>query len=438
MSRRTDAGVEEGVAVEDGFSLRRIAVSAFGPSLLWSVGVGAVLPVITLRALELGASVGTAALLVAVAAVTELLAAVPAGVVVDRIGERRALVLAGLLDAAACALALVATHLVVLALAVALTGPTFGVFLLARQSYLTAAAPFGIRARAMSTLGGVTRIGVFVGPLLGAVLVDRWGPRAAFGLAVLASLAAAALAWSARDLGAHHRHPTRNGAERVAVRTVVRRHRRVLLTVGVGVLALGLARSARVVVVPLWCEHVGLDAAQTSLAFAAAAGVEVLLFYPAGSVMDRWGRLAVALPVSMLLGVGLLVLPLTTTLAGVAVVSLLMGVGNGLGSGVVMTLGADAAPADGRAPFLGVWRLLSLVGHNGAAVVVAAVATVSGVAVASVVVGVLSLLGGAWLVRWVPGYDPTSRARRHGTRSSSGPDPGTPGANRTEDVGTEP
>ncbi|MGL5816490.1 MAG: MFS transporter [Phycicoccus sp.] len=424
--------------MEEGFSLRRVAVPAFGPSLLWSVGVGAVVPVITLRALELGASVGTAALLVALAAVTELLAAVPAGVVVGRIGERRALALAGLLDAAACALALVATHLAVLALAVALTGPTFGVFLLARQSYLTVAAPLDVRARAMSTLGGVTRIGMFAGPLLGAVLVARWGPRAAFGLAVLASLAAAALAWCARDLGAHHRHPARSVAEHVGVSSVVRRHRRVLLTVGVGVLALGLARSARIVVVPLWSEYIGLDAAQTSLAFAAAAGVEVLLFYPAGSVMDRWGRLAVALPVSALLGAGLLVLPLTTTPAGVAAVSLLMGVGNGLGSGIVMTLGADAAPADGRAQFLGVWRLLSLVGHNGAAVVVGAVATVSGVAVASVVVGALSLVGGAWLARWVPGYDPTSLARRDGRGSSSGPTPATPAANRAEDVGTEP
>ena len=151
---------------------------------------------------------------------------------------------------------------------------------------------------------------------------------------------------------------------------VVRQNRRVLLTVGLGVLAIGLARSSRVVVVPLWAEHVGLDAAQTSLVFAAAALVEVVLFYPAGTVMDRHGRVWVAVPVTLLLGLGLLALPLTTTLAGVGALALLMGVGNGLGSGIVMTLGADAAPTAGRAPFLGVWRLLSLVGHNGAALVV--------------------------------------------------------------------
>ena len=397
--------------VED-FSLRRIAVPAFGPSAIWSIGAGAVLPVVALSARGLGASVGLAALFVGIATVSEFAAAVPAGVLVERIGERRALVLAGLADAAACALALFAPSLWVLALAVLLLGPSGSVFLLARQSYLTAAAPVHLRARAMSTLGGVTRVGLFVGPLLGAPVVARWGPQGAFGVAVVAGVLAAALAWRTPDLGSHHA-ASGTGASRVPVRQVVAHHRRVLLTVGLGVLAIGLARSSRVVVVPLWAEHIGLDAAQTSLVFAAAALVEVVLFWPAGTVMDRHGRVWVAVPVSLLMGAGLLCLPLTTSLLGVAALALLMGVGNGLGSGIVMTLGADAAPEAGRAPFLGVWRLLSLVGHNGASVVVAAVAAVASIGVASVTVGLLTLAGGAWLARWLPEYDPRRDPREH-------------------------
>ena len=393
--------------VTEDFSLRRIAVPAFGPSVIWSVGAGAVLPVVALSARGLGASVGLAALFVGITTVAEFAAAVPAGVLVERIGERRALVLAGLADAGACLLALLAPSLWVLALAVLLLGPSGSVFLLARQSYLTAAAPVAVRARAMSTLGGVTRIGLFAGPLVGAPLVARWGPQAAFAVAVVAGVVAAGLAWATPDLGSHHGTAARS--ERVPVRRVVARHRRVLLTVGLGVLAIGLARSSRVVVIPLWSEHVGLDAAQTSLVFAAAALVEVVLFWPAGTVMDRHGRVWVAVPVAVLMGLGLVALPLTTSLAGVAALAMLMGVGNGLGSGIVMTLGADAAPAAGRAPFLGVWRLLSLVGHNGASVVVAVVAAVASIGVASVTVGLLTLAGGAWLARWLPQYDPRRR-----------------------------
>ncbi len=393
------------------FSLRRIAVPAFGPTVAWSVGMGATMPVIVLSARGLGASVSLAALFVGLGTVSELVSAVPAGVLVDRMGERRALVLAGLADAAAALLAMLAPSLWVFGLAIALAGPTGAVFLLARQSYLTAAAPASMRARAMSTLGGVARIGMFVGPLLGAPVVHAWGPQAAFGLAVVGGVVAAVVAWASPDLGVHTRPSTPGEVvARVGVVEVVRRHRTVLLTVGLGVLAIGLARSSRVVVVPLWAEGIGLTAAQTSLVFGAAGLVEALLFYPAGSLMDRRGRVWVALPVTVTLGLGLLVLPLTSTLAAVGAVTLLMSVGNGLGSGIVMTLGADAAPAEGRAPFLGVWRLLSLVGHNGASVVVGAVAAVASIGAASITVGVLTLVGGAWLLRWLPRYDPRRRA----------------------------
>ena len=41
---------------------------------------------------------------------------------------------------------------------------------------------------------------------------------------------------------------------------------------------------------------------------------------------------------------------------------MIAGVGNGLGSGINMTLGADFAPPSERGEFLGVWRLMSDVG----------------------------------------------------------------------------
>ena len=57
-----------------------------------------------------------------------------------------------------------------LCLAVTATGATNAVFVLARQSYLTEAIAPGLRARALSTLGGMSRIGMFAGPFLGAAV----------------------------------------------------------------------------------------------------------------------------------------------------------------------------------------------------------------------------------------------------------------------------
>lgn len=361
---------------------------------------------LALTARDLGASVSMAALIVAVSVASEFVCSVPVGMFIDRVGERVALTAGGLLMVVVGGLGWFAGSLGVLVLATALLGPAGGVLIVARQSFLGEVVAPGQRARAMSTLGGVARIGWFVGPLLAAPLIAVHGARAGFLVLAGAGLADAALTWWSMDLPGTR---SARGADRPAtppMRVTIRRHAKVLLTLGSGVLVIGLARASRTVIVPLWAEHIGLGAHDVAVLFGLANGVEMLLFFPAGWVMDRFGRVWVAVPVALGFAVALLLLPLTSTTAGLAAALAGMAVANGLGSGIVMTLGADAAPANGRAAFLGVWRLSSLIGVNGAAVLVASVAGLAGLGVASVTLGVLCGLGGVWLGHWVPRFDP--------------------------------
>jgi hypothetical protein len=107
--------------------------------------------------------------------------------------------------------------------------------------------------------------------------------------------------------------------------------------------------------------------------------------------------------------VGSLLLPLTDGAPGVAAVMVLIAAGNGLGSGIVMTIGADTAPTQGRLQFLGGWRLCGDVGNSGGPLLVAGVAAVAPLATACVVIGVLGLAGAGWVGRWTGALD---RARR--------------------------
>jgi len=402
-----------GMSAAQEFSLRRIAVPAFAPSAIWAIGNGATLPIIALSGRELGASVSLAAILVGLTAAAEFVFAVPAGIFVARVGEQRGLLVAAGVDALGAGLCWWAPNLMVLALGLVLIGPSSAIFLISRQSYLTAVAPVYMRARAMSMLGGVTRVGWLVGPLIGAAVVARFGTQAAYAVAVAAGLLAMLVTHLSRGLEVDEvvGAGSRSGLpEQVRVLEVVKVHRRVLATVGTGVLAIAMARSGRAVAIPLWGEQIGLSPARISLIFGAGVLVEVLIFYPSGLLMDRRGRVIVAVPTTILLGLSLILLPLTTTALGLTAVSLLTGLGNGLGSGIVMTLGADAAPQVGRAQFLSVWRLLSLVGHNGSPLAIAAITALSGLAPALIAVGVASILGGGWLAIWLPGHDPRRRA----------------------------
>jgi MFS family permease len=389
----------------DAFSLRVIAVPAFGPTVLGALGQGAVLPVMVLRARELGASVTVAAGMVALVGFALMLAALPAGAVVSRIGETRALKAAALVEVGAMLTGALAPSLWVLAIGTAALGFEGAVFNLARQAYLTDAVPLSMRARALSTLGGVNRIGLFIGPFVGALAVHQGGIRAAYLVGAVAAFAAFLLVALGPDLTAHHEAAAvqRSGA---SVWSVLASHRRTLLTLGGGILVIAGARACRTSVLPLYAESIGISASDTSLVFGIAGAVDMLLFYPAGLVMDRWGRAWIAVPTVLVLGVGMMLLPLTHSIVPLTLVAMVMAFGNGIGSGIVMTLGADAAPPQARPQFLGGWRLMADLGGTAGPLLVGGIALVAPLAAAIVTVGALSFLGGGWLAYWVPRFDP--------------------------------
>ena len=109
--------------------------------------------------------------------------------------------------------------------------------------------------------------------------------------------------------------------------SVLAEHRHILLTLGVGVLVISAARATRQSIVPLWAESIGVDAATTAVIFGISAGVDILLFYPGGAIMDRFGRVYVAVPTMIVLGLGFVLLPLTTGATSVGLVAALMGSG---------------------------------------------------------------------------------------------------------------
>jgi MFS family permease len=388
--------------MEDPVSLWKIAPSVYLPALLYGIGAGAIAPVVALSALQLGAPIAVAGLVVAAAGVGQVIGDIPAGALATRFGERRAMVLATILVMGALAVCLVVPTVWGLAIAIALTGVAGAVWNLARQAYLSEAVPLNMRARALSTLGGVGRIGSFIGPFVGAFAMKFLGTDGAYWVHLVAAGLACVVLLSLPDIESVRRKRMAGPVVMQSTTAVIREHLPVLRTLGSGALLVGAVRASRQVVIPLWAEHLGLDPQTTSIIFGISGAVDMLLFYPAGSVMDRFGRKWVAVPSMFVLGLAHLLLPLTHSVTSLTAVALLMGVGNGLGAGVIMTLGADASPPVGRAQFLGAFRLFADAGSGAGPFMVAAVTAVAGLGPAVLFMGLVGWGAATAMNRWIP------------------------------------
>lgn len=398
------------------FPLRSVVFGAMVPALLFGIAVGAALPIIPTSATRLGADLATAGFVAGLLPLGKILADLPAGALAARIGDGNAMILAALLGVLALVGAALSTSLVLLEASILVLGMATAVFHLARHAYLTEVTPATHRARVLSTLGGVHRVGYLVGPFLGALVIVSSSLGPAYWVAAGCAVLALVVLLLAREPRSARMAPARP-AEPVTMWGLVKAHRKLFVTLGVATLLVGAVRGARQTVLPLWGEYLGLDPEVISLIFGISGAFDILLFYPAGKIMDRFGRLWIAIPSMLTMGVAMSLLPLAHDVLSVSLVAGLLGLGNGLGSGIIMTVGADVAPAEGRSAFLGVWRLFQDTGDAFGPLVISAGAALGSLAAGVWVAASFGWLSSAALARWVPRFSVHANAK---TRERAG------------------
>jgi MFS family permease len=392
-------------AVAEQFRLRSVAIAAFGPATLFGLAEGAMLPVIVLSSIDRGASTAIAALVSALLGVGSLVTNIPSGILATRIGERQSMLVAAAVAGTGLILCLVnlgrgGLSLVVFGSGVLLLGAASSVYTLARQSYLTEIVPREMRARALSTLGGTLRIGMFAGPFLGAGAEELWGLPGAYYVSLAAMTGAAAVVCRVPDLHKSDEHKA--AAAEVTSWGILRQYWRTFATLGTGVVLLQAIRQTRQVVIPLWAAHIGLSPTASSVIYGIAGLVDLMTFYPAGKVMDLHGRRLVAVPCAAVLGISFVVMPFTHAAGTLTLTAMIMGIGNGIGSGIVMTLAADTSPEIGRPKFLGLWRELSDAGQGIGPLILSGMTAVAGLAAGITVSGVAGFASAAAMWSFIP------------------------------------
>jgi MFS family permease len=137
---------------------------------------------------------------------------------------------------------------------------------------------------------------------------------------------------------------------------------RSMLRIATGPILFQAARGGRMLLLPLIGLEIGLSPGRIGLLVGLTAAADVLVSPISGPVMDGRGRLATIVPSFSLMALGFVLLGLGGGWLLIAA-AIVLGIGNGLSSGLLLTLGSDLAPADREGQFLGRFGALNDIGR---------------------------------------------------------------------------
>jgi MFS family permease len=380
-------------------SKRNLIFSVYLPGLCLSFCRGLLLPILPLYVRSFDASYSVVGVVLAAESVGTLVSDVPAGILLRKLGQKPVMLLGlGLAVLGTSALAFADTLLQVFLFHL-VSGVGAALWHTSRHAYLAEVVPLGLLGRANSIMGGIGRMGSFFGPVLGGLVASGYGLRAPFlvcGAVGAVALIVVAL-WVTRGGTSADRRPS------PPLWALLKDHSRVLATAGTGQVFAQLIRTARGVIIPLYAADViGLDLKSVGLIMSLAALLDMSLFYPAGLLMDRVGRKYASVPCFLIQGVGMALIPLSSGFGSLLAAALVIGLGNGIGAGTMMTLGADLAPSNARGEFLGVWRFIGDGGHAAGSLAVGSLGDLLGITAAPFVIAGVGVLAASIFGLLVP------------------------------------
>ena len=358
--------------------LRALVLSFYLPALMVTLGQGLLVPILPLFVADFGISYGLIGLVLAGEGIGTLIADVPTGMIQRRFGNKQVMMMGLLVKSLSVILLFFAPSIWFVLLLRLIAGFGRSMYSISAHVYVTDNVGLDQRGKAISMFGGTHRLGGFIGPAVGGVVAGMLGLRAVFiGVGLVTAIGLVVVALFTRGSRRESRSLSAADSHELHIRTVLLSNYRVLASAGTAQIFGQMIRAGRTVIIPLFAaEILGLAVDQIGLIVSVSVAVDFSLFVVAGWLMDRVGRKFAIVPCFGIQALGMALVPFATSFTGLLLAAVLIGIGNGLGSGSMMTLGADLSPVNSRGEFLGVWRLIGDMGQTGGPLVVGIVADI--------------------------------------------------------------
>lgn len=321
------------------------------------IGIGMVWSILTVYATSLGASAAMAGLTISAFGASRLLVSVPAGMISERLGRVKVMVVGLLLVAGSSFIALAVHSMATLLACLVLQGFGSACYGTSALSAVTDRGTPTTRVRDMAAYQTATQIGLSLGPGLGGFAAALWGYGAPFACQGAMALAA---------LVAVIRMPASRPAKAATDAPATSRWAMIGLIAGVAGLsyALFFARVASSwILMPLIAHNVmglGIGTVGALLTASSIANLTILRFI--SILVRRVGRLATMIGSTATVLAALAVLAFAQTETMLWVFTILIGAGMGVSSALVTSYAADAAPPGRVGAVMGSMRMTTDLG----------------------------------------------------------------------------
>jgi MFS family permease len=352
-------------------------LSLYLPAIVLGLGSGVASPAIPIFAKSFGVSFGTASLVFIVYLLGAMLATVPTGYLIDRIGRRKMVLAGPILLGISSLFVASANSFETLLLWRLVGGAAQQMWQLARLAMIADTGGDRQRGRQITGMVAMTSAGNLLGPAMGGFMAAAWDIRVPFVVHGILAIVAILPSFTMMRETAPTLVDQAGGAERrgtghaagfswsglIALCTFP--ILAFFLAQFLGSVTRGTLFGGTVNLYPVYAYGVGPEVLGLLGAVSSVVGIPIT--FASGALMDRFGRKVNTVPGFIILGTGLAFTAWTAhaqlPFSAFVVAFLWFHIGQSITSGNMQIIGSDIAPAQARGQFFGVWRLIGEIGQ---------------------------------------------------------------------------
>ncbi len=269
-------------------------------------------------------------------------------------------------------------------------------WLLSRRYVVTYYISYSYRGRASSLIGMSERLGSFIGPAIVSMIVGYGYQWVFLACSIIASIAVIPNIFSKEYYLAKlnniesPRVSVKHGGKEVVELGVL-----FIAIASIANIAIQGVRSSRNVLLALIGKYLSLSDSSVSLASSISGALDVIGAYPAGVLMDRRGRGVAAIVSFSIMALGFTLLAFSSGEYMFLLASMVIGLGNGFGSGVLITVGADIGSRmeiSRGALFLAIWQFMGDLGGAIFPITIGLISSLLGAKASSIILASISAL----------------------------------------------